>query len=159
MALRQLSCRKHTPHNVCQQMLNENKYKYLCDATFLNARAAHAVHKEFLVSVNFSWFAYKTSHNGRCTKLDFIVSFLATNLSMTSVFQNVKMSKFHSADKETLGQKDFRSLSTFHDLLTKSPTEGVAQKWILYSFSCNQFMSSVILECKNVKIPCNPSNM
>ena len=75
---------------------------------------------------------------------------------MTSVFQNVKMSKFHSAHKETLGQRDFRSLSTFHDLLTKSPTEGVAQKWILYSLSCNQFMSSVLLECKNVKIPCNP---
>ena len=50
----QLSCRKHTPHNVCQQMSHKNKYKYLCDATFLNASAAHAVYKEFLVSVNFS---------------------------------------------------------------------------------------------------------
>ena len=44
----QLSCRKHTPHNVCQQMSHKNKYKYLCDATFLNASAAHAVYKEFL---------------------------------------------------------------------------------------------------------------
>ena len=89
-------------------------------------------------------------------KTGFYSFFLATNLSMTSVFQNVKMSKFHSVHKETLGQRDFRSLSTFNDLLTKSPTEGVAQKLILYSLSCNQFMSSVLLECKNVKIPCNP---
>lgn len=52
--LRQLACRKNTPHNVCQQMSYKDKCKYLCDATFLNARAAHEVHKEFLVYVNFS---------------------------------------------------------------------------------------------------------
>ena len=29
-------------------MSHKNKYKYLCDATFLNTSAAHVVYKEFL---------------------------------------------------------------------------------------------------------------
>ena len=40
---------ENIPHTMsCQQMSYENKHKYLFDATFLKASAAHTVHKEIL---------------------------------------------------------------------------------------------------------------
>ena len=66
---------ENIPHTVsvnkCQMKIG--KYKYLCDATFLNVRVAHAVHKEFLVSVNFFMTCLQ---KGVAKKLGFIVSFL-----------------------------------------------------------------------------------